>query len=273
MYPRIIDFSPINLFGFPLAINSYGVMIALGFLAVLYGLSRELPRKGLSEELASAIIVSAFVGGFLGAKLYYVIEFRQWSLASGFVFYGGLIGGTLAVLITVFRSKNPVWSVIDTIGPLLILGYGIGRIGCFLAGDGCYGKPGDLPWCVTFPEALATHFSYQGVIYYVTANVPGGIPDGAVLTRVHPTPIYETVISCFSFGLLWLFRRKLECRSGVLFGLTLLAMGIERFTVEFWRINQKYVWLFSGAQVISLILISIGILLVIYRWPKAQLQV
>ena len=142
MYPRIIDFSPTTLFGFPLAINSYGVMIALGFLTVLYGLSRELPRKGLSEELDSAIITSAFVGGFLGAKLYYVIEFRQWSLASGFVFYGGLIGGTLAVLITVFRSNNPVWSVIDTIGPLLILGYGIGRIGCFLAGDGCYGKPG-----------------------------------------------------------------------------------------------------------------------------------
>ena len=267
MYPRIIDFSPLNLFGFPLAINSYGVMIALGFLAAHYGLSRELPRKGLSEELASAITSSAAIGGFLGAKLYYVIEFRQWSLASGFVWYGGLIGGTLVVLITVFRSNNPVWSVIDTIGPFLILGYGIGRIGCFLAGDGCYGKPGDFPWCVTFPEAVVTHFSYKDVIHYVT---PNSVTD--VLTPVHPTPIYETIISCFSFGLLWRFRRKLEYRSGVLFGLTLLAMGIERFTVEFWRINQKYVWLFSGAQVISLILISIGILLVIYRWPKAQLQ-
>ena len=97
MYPRIIDFAPLNLFGFPLAINSYGVMIALGFLAAHYGLSRELPRKGLSEELASAITSSAAIGGFLGAKLYYVIDSGQWSLASGFVWYGGLIGGTVVV--------------------------------------------------------------------------------------------------------------------------------------------------------------------------------
>ena len=272
MYPRIIDFGVFELFGrsIPVAINSYGVMIGLGFLAVLYGLNRELPRKGHGELLATAIIYSAFGGGLLGAKLYYWIEFGRFDFFSGFVFYGGLIGGSAAVLITVISYRRPVWSVIDSVGCLLLIGYGIGRIGCFLAGDGCYGMPGDTPWCVTFPDPLVPSFvDPNGQRYYVTSNLPTGLPEGAILTAVHPTPIYETIISCISFCFLWSIRLKVEQKSGVLFGLSILAMGIERFTIEFWRINEKYFWgQFSGAQAISLALMTIGVLIVIYRWSR-----
>ena len=273
MYPRIMDFGIFELFGrsIPVAINSYGVMIALGFLAVLYGLNRELPRKGHGELLATAIIYSAFFGGLLGAKIYYWIEFGRLDLFSGFVFYGGLIGGSTAVLITIKFYRRPVWSVIDSVGCLLLIGYGIGRIGCFLAGDGCYGMPGDTPWCVTFPDPLVSWFDHNGQKYYVTTNLPGGIPKGGILTAVHPTPIYESIISCVSFCLLWNIRLKIEQKSGVLFGLSILAMGIERFTVEFWRINEKYFWgQFSGAQAISLALMTIGVIIVIYRWSKSS---
>ena len=273
MYPRLIDFGNFELFGrsIPVAINSYGVMIALGFLAVLYGLNRELPRKGHGELLATAIIYSAFFGGLLGAKIYYLIEFGRLDLFSGFVFYGGLIGGSTAVLITIIFYRRPVWSVIDSVGCLLLIGYGIGRIGCFLAGDGCYGMPGDTPWCVTFPDPLVSWFDHNGQRYYVTTNLPGGIPKGGILTAVHPTPIYESIISCVSFCLLWNIRLKIEQKSGVLFGLSILAMGIERFTVEFWRINEKYFWgQFSGAQAISLALMTIGVIIVIYRWSKSS---
>ncbi len=273
MYPRIIDFGTIDLFGrsIPLAIHSYGVMIALGFFAVWYGLDRELPRKGYDQILAYAIIYSAFFGGLFGAKLYYVIEFKRFDFASGFVWYGGLIGGSVFVLIIIIRANQPVWSVLDSVGCLLLLGYGIGRIGCFLAGDGCYGRPGEFPWCVTFPEALSTHFYYQDQLYYVTSNVANGIPEHAILTPVHPTPIYETIISCISFGLLWSIRLKLEKRTGVLFGLSLLAMGVERFMVEFWRINTKYFWDYlSGAQAISLVLVTISILIVMFRWSNSS---
>ena len=273
MYPRIMDFGIFELFGrsIPVAINSYGVMIALGFLAVLYGLNRELPRKGHGELLATAIIYSAFVGGLLGAKIYFWIEFGSFDLFSGFVFYGGLIGGSTAVLITIKFYRRPVWSVIDSVGCLLLIGYGIGRIGCFLAGDGCYGMPGDTPWCVTFPDPLVSWFDHNGQRYYVTTNLPGGIPKGGILTAVHPTPIYESIISCVSFCLLWNIRLKIEQKSGVLFGLSILAMGIERFTVEFWRINEKYFWgQFSGAQAISLALMTIGVIIVIYRWSKSS---
>ena len=273
MYPRIMDFGIFELFGrsIPVAINSYGVMIALGFLAVLYGLNRELPRKGHGELLATAIIYSAFFGGLLGAKIYYLIEFGRLDLFSGFVFYGGLIGGSTAVLITIKFYRRPVWSVIDSVGCLLLIGYGIGRIGCFLAGDGCYGMPGDTPWCVTFPDPLVSWFDHNGQRYYVTTNLPDGIPKGGILTAVHPTPIYESIISCVSFCLLWNIRLKIEQKSGVLFGLSILAMGIERFTVEFWRINEKYFWgQFSGAQAISLALMTIGVIIVIYRWSKSS---
>ena len=87
MYPRIIDFGVFELFGrsIPVAINSYGVMIGVGFLAVLYGLNRELPRKGHGELLATAIIYSAFFGGLFGAKIYFWIEFGRFDLFSGFV--------------------------------------------------------------------------------------------------------------------------------------------------------------------------------------------
>ena len=275
MYPRLIDFGNLELFGrsIPVAINSYGVMIGLGFLVVLYGLNRELPRKGHGELLATAIIYSAFGGGLLGAKIYFWIEFGRFDLFSGFVFYGGLVGGSAAVLIitTIMSSGRSVWSVIDSVGCLLLIGYGIGRIGCLLAGDGCYGIPGDTPWCVTFPDPLVPDFVYQGQIYYVTSNLRTGLPEGAILTAVHPTPIYETIISCISFGLLWNIRLKIEQKSGVLFGLSILAMGIERFTVEFWRINEKYFWgQFSGAQAISLALMTIGVIIVIYRWSKSS---
>ena len=275
MYPRLIDFGNFELFGrsIPVAINSYGVMIALGFLAVLYGLNRELPRKGHGELLATFIIYSAFFGGLFGAKIYFWIEFGRFDLFSGFVFYGGLIGGSAAVLIItiIISSVRSIWSVIDSVGCLLLIGYGIGRIGCFLAGDGCYGIPGDTPWCVTFIDPLVTNFVYQDKIYYVTSNLPTGLPEGATLTAVHPTPIYETIISCISFCFLWSIRLKVEQKSGVLFGLSILAMGIERFTIEFWRINEKYFWgQFSGAQAISLALMAIGVLIVIYRWSRSS---
>ena len=286
MYPILINFGTFELFGrsIPVAINSYGVMIALGFAAVLHGLNRELPRKGHGELLSSAIIFWAALGGIISSKIYYLIEFRDKIkypptnigeiidlMRSGFVFYGGLIGGSVSVLITIMFYRRPVWSVIDSVGCLLLIGYGIGRIGCFLAGDGCYGMPGDTPWCVTFPDPIVPSFEHDGQRYYVTSNLRGGIPKDGILTTVHPTPIYETIISCISFCFLWSIRLKVEQKSGVLFGLSILAMGIERFTVEFWRINEKYFWgQFSGAQAISLALMTIGVIIVIYRWSKSS---
>ena len=189
MYPTLIDFGPIG-------IHSYGLMLATAFITVGFVLQYELQRRGFVAELAGSIVMAAAVGGIVGAKIYSTlldgsIDIRELFSTSGLVWYGGLIGGCLAVTIVVVRSPNPYLPTIDIIGPTLLLGYGIGRIGCLLAGDGDYGPPSDLPWAMAFPNG----------------TVPTDVP-------VHPTPIYESLMSFAFFGLLWSQRRRFAGCSG-----------------------------------------------------------
>lgn len=233
MYPTLIDFGP---FG----IHSYGLMLACAFITIVFVLQRELKRRGFVSEVASSIVMAAGIGGVVGAKLYSAIQdgqlrFDELFSTSGLVWYGGLIGGSLAVSLYILRSPNPYLPTIDIIGPTLLLGYGIGRIGCFLAGDGDYGPPSDLPWAMAFPNG----------------TVPTDVP-------VHPTPLYETSISFAFFGILWAQRHRLEETPGVLFGASLILLGIERFIVEFWRINPRIYAGLSTAQFFSIFLVIVG---------------
>ena len=281
MFPTLYDFGPITILGKttpPIGIHSYGIMMALAFLSVLVGLQRELPRKNIDVQLAFPIVFRAVVFGVLGAKIYYVIEFRDLSAFSGLVWYGGLIAGSVAVLYTIYRSGSPILPIIDAIGPLLLLGHGIGRIGCLLAGDGCYGRRCTLswPWGMEFPAGI------KPTIDRVSGEV----------FSVYPTPLYDFLLMVLAFSLFWRFRKKLERVPGVIFGLVLISLGVERFIIEFWRRNEKYVYWqdgpvpvffnklefsdqlsmpfgFSGSQLISiLLLIPIGIFLV--YWSRKR---
>ena len=280
MFPTLYDFGPITILGktIPIGIHSYGIMMALAFLSVLVGLQRELPRKNIDVQLAFPIVFRAVVFGVLGAKIYYVIEFRDLSAFSGLVWYGGLIAGSVAVLYTIYRSGSPILPIIDAIGPLLLLGHGIGRIGCLLAGDGCYGRRCTLswPWGMEFPAGI------KPTIDRVSGEV----------FSVYPTPLYDFLLMVLAFSLFWRFRKKLERVPGVIFGLVLISLGVERFIIEFWRRNEKYVYWqdgpvpvffnklefsdqlsmpfgFSGSQLISiLLLIPIGIFLV--YWSRKR---
>ena len=279
MFPTLYDFGPITILGKttpPIGIHSYGIMMALAFLSVLVGLQRELPRKNFDVQLAYSIVFRAVVFGVLGAKIYYVIEFRDLSAFSGLVWYGGLIAGSVAVLYTIYRSGSPILPIIDAIGPLLLLGHGIGRIGCLLAGDGCYGRRCTLswPWGMEFPAGI------KPTIDRVSGEV----------FSVYPTPLYDFLLMVLAFSLFWRFRKKLERVPGVIFGLVLIYIGVERFIIEFWRRNERYVYWqgghvffnklefsdqlsmpfgFSGSQLISILLwIPIGIFLV--YWSRKQ---
>ena len=281
MFPTLYDFGPITILGKttpPIGIHSYGIMMALAFLSVLVGLQRELPRKNIDVQLAFPIVFRAVVFGVLGAKIYYVIEFRDLSAFSGLVWNGGLIAGSVAVLYTIYRSGSPILPIIDAIGPLLLLGHGIGRIGCLLAGDGCYGRRCTLswPWGMEFPAGI------KPTIDRVSGEV----------FSVYPTPLYDFLLMVLAFSLFWRFRKKLERVPGVIFGLVLISLGVERFIIEFWRRNEKYVYWqdgpvpvffnklefsdqlsmpfgFSGSQLISiLLLIPIGIFLV--YWSRKR---
>lgn len=246
MYPTIIDFGPVG-------IHSYGLMLATAFITCVFVIQSDLKRRGFVPELASTIVLAAAIGGIVGAKIYAAlldgqITFRELFSTSGLVWYGGLIGGCLAVIIVIRRSPNPFLPTVDIVGPTILLGYGIGRIGCLLAGDGDYGPPSDLPWAMAFPNG----------------TVPTDVP-------VHPTPIYETLISWTFFGILWRQRRKFEQTPGVMFGASLVLLGIERFIVEFWRITPRVLGWMTGAQLFSIVAFVIGISLILYMRTRPRI--
>ncbi|MDE0553290.1 MAG: prolipoprotein diacylglyceryl transferase [Candidatus Poribacteria bacterium] len=239
MYPTLIDFGPIG-------IHSYGLMLATAFITVVFVLQYELKRRGFVAELAGSIVMAAALGGIVGAKIYSAlldgsINIHELFSTSGLVWYGGLIGGCIAVTVVVVRSPNPYFPTIDIIGPTLLLGYGIGRIGCLLAGDGDYGPPSDLPWAMAFPNG----------------TVPTDVP-------VHPTPIYESLLSFAFFGLLWSQRRRFEDVPGTTFGLSLILLGVERFIAEFWRITPRVLGWMTAAQIFSIVAFVVGIVLIFW---------
>ncbi len=243
MYPTIVDFGPVS-------INSFGLMIATAFIASGFVIQHELKRRGFVPDVSGMLVGAAAVGGFIGAKIYAVlldgqITFMELFSTSGWVWYGGFIGGCLGVILVIVRSPNPTLATIDIVGPVVLLGYGIGRIGCLLAGDGDYGPPSDLPWAMAFPNG----------------TVPTDVP-------VHPTPIYETLMSFTFFGILWSQRLKWESLQGLLLGMSLILLGVERFIAEFWRITPRVFGWMTAAQIFSIIAFIVGIVIVL--WARSR---
>jgi len=155
------------------------------------------------------------------------------------------------------KQRVDVLKVMDAISPALILGYGIARIGCHLAGDGDYGLPTSLPWGTiysrgTYPPSIAFL-----QLPDVAQHYPGGIvPD---TTPLHPTPIYEFLASLLIFLFLWRFRRR-SAPDGMLFMIYLTAAALERFLIEFIRISPRMFIGLTEAQLISAILGALGVL-------------
>ena len=279
MWPIIFDFGDINVFGieFHPVINSYGFMLMIAFYSCYYFLNKDLNRLGYDEKLAADVVFAAAVGGILGSKIYYLIENFDRVIAdpmgmifsgAGLVFLGGLMGGALAVTY-VIRKNNLQWiKFADIVAPLLILGYAIGRVGCFLVGDD-YGLPTHLPWGISFPDGLppSTYAIFQ--TYYPWVNLSGFEPG--VLT-VHPTQLYETLLGLGIFYYLYNKRRSVVV-AGSLFFTYLIFAGSERFFIEFLRVNTKYGFGFSGSQLISLTMIGIGIWFLTYPVSKSQEEI
>ena len=211
----------IHLLG--VSIKTFGVCFALSFLASGMALQRRLVEIGKSAEWAYEAIFAAVVGGLVGSRLYYLIEnysevkhdlVGNIFSGSGLVWYGGAIGGALAVCFWAWRRGFLGLALLDACAPGLAIGYAVGRIGCQLSGDGDYGKPWNGPWAMSYPH--------------------GTVPT---TQTVHPTPIYETVAMGLVAWALW--RARDAFRPGVLFACYLVLAGTERFLVEFLRRNTE----------------------------------
>lgn len=215
------------------SIQTFGLFFGLNFLAWGAVASRRLVELGRPSDWAYELVFVALGGGLVGAKLYWIIDTgSEVSLSglftgSGLTWYGGLVGGALAVLAWVRWRGMDIPHLADIAAIGLPLGYAIGRIGCQISGDGDYGVPSGLPWAMPYPDGV----------------VPTDV-------AVHPTPIYETLAMGLLAYALWRLRDRF--RPGVLFGVYLLAAGLERLLVEFVRRNEAVLAGLTQAQVLAI---------------------
>ena len=267
-YPYVTD--ALNaVFGthWHLPIPTFGGIVAIAVAAATYAASRvvrsyeelgRLPSQSHSTVWDMAI-VSTFAG-IIGARVFDILDNADRFVAdplsmiltrTGFSIYGGLCFGILAGVIFVKRRSIPVIPMLDATAPSIMLGYGIGRLGCQIAGDGDWGiaasmnlKPGWLPewlWAQT----------YDGNIAGVIITPPG----------VYPTPIYEIGMALAIAWVLWILRFHTH-RAGYLFSLFLLLAGFERILIEKIRVNVRYDLLgahVTQAEAISFLLIIGGL--------------
>ena len=231
MYPDI-DIGPVT-------VHSFGLMFALAFLAAGAVVGRRFGEIGKPVDWAYELIFAALIGGVVGARLYYIVQNNAYDSGeilsgSGLVWYGGAIGGALAVCGWAWYRGFLGLTLLDVCAPALALGYAIGRIGCQLSGDGDYGKAWNGPWAMAYP-------------------------DGTLPTRqeVHPTPVYETLAMGLGALLLWHLRDRF--RAGILFAIYLVYAGVERFLVEFIRRNDDVFAGLTTPQLESLGMALIGL--------------
>ncbi len=262
MYPELFRIGT-----FP--VTTYGIFLAVGMLLALYATSRLAARDGLPRERIYDLGLWVLVGGLVGSKLLMIVLepgvqiFTFDFLRSGGVFYGGLLGGFLAVVILVPLYKLPFWKVADAFAPGVALGQAFGRQGCFSAGC-CWGKETHLPWGV--------HFTDLGHEY---TGVPVYGPDGADVF-LHPTQLYESFIMLAVFGLLVYLhkRKKFDGQILVAYG---IIYSLVRFSIEFIRDDPRgdlfgFTTLtgLSTSQGISLLVATGSIIFMIVRLRKVQ---
>jgi phosphatidylglycerol:prolipoprotein diacylglycerol transferase len=249
----------------PFTVHSFGLMMAIGFIIASVILTKEIKRKGYDPNLGSTITLLAVIFGIAGSKIlfshrrlapFYIKSNPRSFFSWWLTWYGGFFLATFAIWIYTKKKKVPFLKICDSAAPALMLGYGVARIGCHLAGDGDYGFPTDLPWGAvysngTYPPSLAFRDFPEIVQKY---GINGVVPD---TIRVHPTPIYEFILSVILFLIMWKLRKK-NFFDGKMFMIYLIFYGSSRLMIEFIRLNPRILFGLSEAQLISIILIMIG---------------
>jgi phosphatidylglycerol:prolipoprotein diacylglycerol transferase len=220
--------------------NSFGVMMALAFIAAGFLAHWQFKKRGVKPDFIYGLLIAAVIGGLLGAKIHYlIIHPDEWPgnllSGSGLVWFGGLFGAIAGVVIVTVLSKQRLAAIMDSGAIAVSIGYAVGRIGCFLRGDD-YGTPTDLPWGMSFPE---------------------GVPPTTV--KVHPTQLYESAASLVIFALLvWVIAPRFKREGPLMFAYAVLA-GVERFLVEFIRTNPPVALGLTQQQWISIAMFVVGI--------------
>ena len=239
----------IHLFG--LNIPSYGIMMALAYCSGLYYCHKQQSRLGIKKDKFYDLIFWIIIGALVGGKLFYIwFNFDSFSAATliekiryGFVFYGGFLGGLTAGVLWLKKHKRPILPAMDFFAVPLALGHAIGRIGCFLAGC-CYGK--------------VAH-NFLGVKYTDPHSL---VPPHLHNVSLYPVQLMESVLVLILFFVLSHYYKERH-KKGVIFAGYLLGYGIIRFTLEFFRFDDRGAGILglSPSQIIAVILIIASVFL------------
>jgi prolipoprotein diacylglyceryl transferase len=300
MYPTINDLLA-DLLGInipiPFPIYSFGFFLIFGFSVGAYLTSIEVKRKeveGLlqptkkmtpkgekfinSHDHMSNLVLIGIILGIIGAKLFHILEnineFTDdpWGSvfsSGGLSAYGGVILATIGIYYYAKKNNMRLLPLFDSAAPFLMLGYGIGRIGCQLSGDGDWGLPNDLPkpeWLSFLPDWMWAYDYPNNVIHVNLKQEFLKMGLESITGKAWPTPFYETIICTLLFVILWSIRKRISV-PGMMFCIYLILNGVERFFIEKIRINNKYHFLgieATQAEIISSLLIIIGIAGFIY---------
>ncbi|HEY0428832.1 MAG TPA: prolipoprotein diacylglyceryl transferase [Pyrinomonadaceae bacterium] len=258
MYPELF-----RIGNFP--INTYGVLLAVGMLLALFVAAKLAARDGLPRDRIYDLGLWTLIGGLLGSKiLMYFVEpdvqiFSLDFLRSGGVYYGGFIGGFIALVVLIRFYKLPFWKVADAFAPGLALGQAIGRQGCFAAGC-CWGKPTDSVFGVHFTEAA---HEFTGVPIYTETGAP---------LHLHPTQLYESFTMLIVFGILVYLHRHKKFDGQILIAYGIIY-SIVRFSIEFIRDDPRgFLFGLSTSQIISLIVGACSVIFLIWRMRQPGIK-
>jgi phosphatidylglycerol:prolipoprotein diacylglycerol transferase len=227
-----------------ISLKTFGIVFACGFIAAGAIIARRLRELGKPLDWSYELALAALLGGLVGSRLYFVVQnyskvkhdlLGSLFSGSGLVWYGGVIGGAIAVLAWGAWRGMLNKALLALTSVPLAMGYAIGRIGCQVSGDGDYGIRSTLPTSMGYPHG--------------TVPTPPGV-------RVLPTPIYETL----AMGLVawWLWRMRDRFRPGALFAFYLLLSGAERLAIEFIRRNHRVLLGMTVPQYESIALMVAG---------------
>jgi phosphatidylglycerol:prolipoprotein diacylglycerol transferase len=268
---------PIVKTGIP--VFGYGLMMFIGFSSATWLASRRVRAIGQPPETIWDMMMWALIPGLIGARIIYLLQYGDRVFAGkqgfdlllasvalwdgGIVFYGGVIGGIVGVVIYCKRRSVSPLAMLDVIAPSMFVGEGFGRIGCFLYGC-CYGKACDLPWSVRFPPDSLTFEKLA--------------PEGRILQNplstisLHPTQLYSSFAAFALAGILaWYFRRRPF--DGAVLALGWILYPINRYVLESLRDDEppRLGTIFTFSQLVSIGLLISGIGAMYYFSKRGEL--
>lgn len=251
--------------------------MCLAFIAAYIALAAEIKRRKLALDPYSVVAYVA-IAGIVGAKIWHIIDTPAdrnldaitnaqglvntllavfYWFRGGFAWFGGFVAGITTLLLIARKNGINLLTMLDLSSPAAAIGYAVGRIGCLTSGDGDYGIPTHLPWGMAFPNGTEPTTGINGIC------LRSGWPENCA---VHPTPIYEFIVMMLVFWYIWRRgKRALQhpLAPGVIVGEFLILSGLERFLVEFLRINPRVIFGMSNAQFTAVLSIMAGIVLLV----------